>query len=404
MSTPTLKVELDLNGVIIGAALDNTTTGNLDTAVLGPTSPTFSQDISAYARGGSTGRGAQRELDRVEAGTATLVLDNTDGRFTPLLTSSPYYPNILPMRRIRISGVWSAVTYPVFYGFVERWPVTFPGEKDTEVTISIVDGFEMLAAAGVSGDFVQQGSGARVTAILDAVLWPSADRDIDTGTATVPAITLANGNALEHLQAIAHAEGGRFFIGKDGKAVFRQGVEVNPSLSTRTWSDTGLGMSYRDITIDMPKELILNDVHLTRTGGTEQVATDVISQQAFGIRSDSETDIQLASDGAVLTRAQEQVSRYANPVLRIEGLVDNAMGHDLWDRVLVRDINDIVLVIESRTQTEQVSSVEGIAHEFVRDGSWTVTLNVAPSALVTAGILDDATFGLLDSTAILGPG
>lgn len=404
MSTPTLKVELSLNRVISGAALNDPPTATLDTAVLGPASPTFDQNISTYVRGGTTRRGAQRELDRVEAGTGSLVLDNRDGRFTPLLSSSPYFPNILPMRRIRIIATWSAVDYPVFYGFVERWPVTFPGETDTEVTISLVDGFTMLARAFVSGNFVEQGSGARVSAILDAVYWPTADRDINTGTATVPAITLANVSALEHLQQVAHAEGGRFFIGKDGKAVFRQGVEVNPNLSTRTWSDTGTGMSYRDITVDMPDDLILNDVHLTRTGGTEQVATDPLSQQAFGIRSAVETDIQLASDGAVLSRAQQQVARYANPVLRIQGLVDNAMGHDLWDRVLVRDINDIVLVIESRTQTEQVSSLEGIAHDFGRDGSWTVTLNVAPSALVAAGILDDATFGLLDSTAILGPG
>jgi hypothetical protein len=332
-----------------------------------------------------------------------VVLDNRDGRFTPFYSPGAYFPNILPMRRIRIIGTWSSTDYPVFVGYVERWPVTFPGETDTEVTVSLVDGFKLLSLAFVSGDFPEQGSGARVEAILDAVMWPDADRDIDVGTATVPAVTLENVSALEHLQQIAHAEGGRFFIGRDGFAVFREDVEVNPDLSTRTWSDTGAGMSYRDVVIDCPDDLILNDVHLTRLGGTEQIAVDLTSQAEFGIRSQAETDIQLASDGAVLSRAEQQVTRYANPVLRIEGLVDNAMAHEFWDRVLSRDINDIVLVIESRTQTEQVSSVEGIAHEIGRDGTWTVTLNVAPSALITAGILDDATFGLLDSTAILGP-
>jgi hypothetical protein len=271
-----------------------------------------------------------------------------------------------------------------------------------ETTVSLVDGFKMLAQVFVSGNFIQQGSGARVTAILDAVGWPTADRDIDVGTATVPAITLDNISALEHLQQIAHAEGGRFFIGKDGFAVFREAVEVNPDLSTRTWADDGTGMSYRDIVVVLDDSLILNDVHLTRTGGVEQIAEDLFSQNEFGTRSSAEQDIQLATDGAVLTRAELQVSRYANPVLRIEGLIDNAMQHEFWDRVLVRDINDIVLVKESRTQTEQVSSVEGIAHSIGRDGTWTVTLSLAPSALVTAGILDDATFGLLDSTAILG--
>jgi hypothetical protein len=293
-------------------------------------------------------------------------------------------------------------TYDVFVGFVEGWPVQFPGDTDMETQVTLVDGFKMLSLAFVSGDFVQQGSGARIDAILDAVGWPTAERDIDVGTATVPANTLENISALEHLQQVAHAEGGRFFIGKNGFAVFREDVEVNPDLSTRTWADNGTGMSYRDIRVVCNDELLLNDVHLARTGGTEQVAVDEVSQTEFGKRSVSETDIQLASDGAVLDRAELQVQRYANPVLRLEGLVDNAMQHGFWDRVLVRDINDIVLAIESRTQTEQVSSVEGISHSLARDGSWTVTLSLAPSALVTAGVLDDATYGLLDSTAILG--
>jgi hypothetical protein len=398
---PTLVVKLDLGGYIGGAILDDSATAQLDSAVLGPTTPTFPLDITPYVREISTHRGAARELERIEAGTGSIALDNRDGRFTPLLASSPYYPFILPMRRIQIIGVVSGVEYPVFTGFVEGWPVTFPGDVDTEVRVTLVDGMKMLAVANVSAGFPQQGSGARIGAILDVINWPTAERDIDVGTATIPAITLANVSALEHIQQVAHAEGGRFFIGKDGKAVFREGVEVNPTLTDRTWADNGTGMSYRDITLDFSDNLILNDVHLTRTGGTEQVAMDLGSQTQYGIRSSLETDIQLVSDSAILDRAEIQVQRYAQPVLRLEGLVDNAMQHGLWRRVLIREISDIVKVVESRTQTSQVSSLEGISHDIGRDGSWTVTLAVAPSSLVFAGILDDPTYGLLDSTAIL---
>jgi len=397
---PTLLVELDLGGYISGAILDDPVTAQLDSAVLGPTTPTYPKDITPYVREITTHRGAARELERVEAGTGSITLDNQDGRFTPFNPASPYYPFILPMRRIRISGIWDT-TYRVFTAFVESWPVTFPGEVDTEVRVSLVDGMKMLAVANISGDFSQQGSGARIGAILDAVSWPAAERDINVGTATVPAITLPPTSALEHIQQVAHAEGGRFFIGKDGKAVFREGTEVNPDISTRTWADNGTGMTYRDVALTFDDNLILNDVHLTRTGGAEQIAADTSSQTQYGIRSSSETDIQLVTDAAVLTRAQEQVLRYAQPVLRLEGLVDNAMKHSLWERVLVRDINDIVKVIESRTATSQISSIEGISHDIGRDGSWTVTLAVAPSSLIVAGILDDPTYGLLDSTAIL---
>jgi hypothetical protein len=401
MSTPTLLVEFETGGLTQGAQLDDPDSAALDSAILGPVAADFDTDITQYVRGGSTNRGAQRELERIEAGTASLVLDNRDGRFTPFYAAGAYYPNILPMRQIRILATWSSTDYPVFQGFVESWPVVFPGEMDTEVTVSLVDGFTMLARAFVSGGFIEQSSGARIEAILDAVAWPEAERDIDVGIQTVPALTLENVSALEHLQQIAHAEGGRLFMGRDGKVVFREDIEVNPDLSTRRWADDGSGMSYRDIVIVCNDDLILNDVHMTRTGGTEQVAVDLDSQAEFGIRSSAETDIQLASDGAVLTRAELQITRYANPILRLESLVDNAMAHDFWDRVLIRDLTDIVLVVESRTDTEQTSSLEGISHEIGRDGSWTVTIAVAPSQIVQAGVLDDASFAQLDSTAIL---
>jgi hypothetical protein len=49
-----------------------------------------------------TRRGKQHELNRSETGTGTLVLDNSDRRFDPTYTSSPYWPNVKPMKRCRI--------------------------------------------------------------------------------------------------------------------------------------------------------------------------------------------------------------------------------------------------------------------------------------------------------------
>lgn len=45
-------------------------------------------------------RGRQTELDVIEAGTHTVALDNRDGKLTPMNTISPYYPNVVPERRI----------------------------------------------------------------------------------------------------------------------------------------------------------------------------------------------------------------------------------------------------------------------------------------------------------------
>ena len=56
-------------------------------------------------------------------------------------------------------------------------------------------------------------------------------------------------------------------------------------------------------------------------------------------------------------------------------------------------------VIETRTQTAQVSTIEGVSHA-VEDMSWVITVNLSPTTVIQAGIWDDAVYGLWDSTFI----
>ncbi|WP_330348176.1 LamG-like jellyroll fold domain-containing protein [Streptomyces sp. NBC_00582] len=74
--------------------------------VLEPDTITWT-DISTFADDQVTGvtitRGASDELSETQPGNATLRLDNTDGRFTPGNTGSPYYPYVERNAPIRIS-------------------------------------------------------------------------------------------------------------------------------------------------------------------------------------------------------------------------------------------------------------------------------------------------------------
>jgi hypothetical protein len=49
-------------------------------------------------------RGRDYELDRTDAGSLSVVLDNSDGRFLPGSVQSPYYPYVKSDRRFRIRG------------------------------------------------------------------------------------------------------------------------------------------------------------------------------------------------------------------------------------------------------------------------------------------------------------
>jgi hypothetical protein len=63
-------------------------------------------DVTAYTdvvQGVAITRGAADELAETQPGTATLILDNADGRFTPGNSASPYYPYVRRNTPVRIS-------------------------------------------------------------------------------------------------------------------------------------------------------------------------------------------------------------------------------------------------------------------------------------------------------------
>jgi hypothetical protein len=69
-------------------------------------------DLTSRARldrGIDIERGRTSEFDTVQAGRCVLTLDNTDGALTPGLASSPYFPNVKPQNRVRITYRDSAV-------------------------------------------------------------------------------------------------------------------------------------------------------------------------------------------------------------------------------------------------------------------------------------------------------
>jgi hypothetical protein len=103
-------------------------------------------DVSQYVelrQGIDIKFGRQDQFAIADANTLKVVLDNADGRFTPGKASSPYYPNVLIGRPIRVKSTrvgGSASTR--FLGFVDDWVLDPSGDTVT-VTAS-----SQLARAG----------------------------------------------------------------------------------------------------------------------------------------------------------------------------------------------------------------------------------------------------------------
>lgn len=185
-------------------------------------------DISPYVRSGSIRRGRQNELDRYEPGVCTLVLSNNDRRFDPTYSSSPYYPYILPMRRMRVTVWFGAVQYVEFTGFIENWPQEYAAQgKEAHVTVTAVDGFKVLAGSTIDEGIeivpALDRTGARLARVLNILEWPLTDRDIDTGNTDCSEGDIGGVNVLDYAQRVAQTERGIGpFMSKDGKITFRE--------------------------------------------------------------------------------------------------------------------------------------------------------------------------------------
>jgi hypothetical protein len=92
-------------------------------------------------------RGRQRALERFSAGRATITLSNDDRALDPTYTASPYYPNVVPMRRIRVRATYAAVTYDVFNGYVDDWAQVYAPPQDAACVIQATDAFKVLQNA-----------------------------------------------------------------------------------------------------------------------------------------------------------------------------------------------------------------------------------------------------------------
>lgn len=305
--------------------------------------------ITGYVRSISIRRGRSYELDRMEAGTAQLTLDNRNRFFDPAYVAGPYYGNLLPMRRLRIWCTWKGVTYYLFHGFVESWPQTWPGGKDAVVSIRCVDGFKSLSLLKLNTSYSAEATGTRIANVLNSVGWPAADRDIDTGSSTVQAATLANASALDHLQQVIESESGRMYISATGALVFldRASKYKGPyNTPIAVYSDETI-RTYQDIAITLDDTQIWNEARVTRSGGTEQTTSDATSIAKFYTRTLVKSSL-VPTDSEALSASQYLVSRYKDPQMRIERMDVTGMGHEpMWAEVLGRELGDRVTVIRT---------------------------------------------------------
>jgi hypothetical protein len=397
MAWPTLTVEIDFVHGPLTALASNTWV-----------------DVTSYVHSFSTRRGRSDALNRVEAGTAVVTLDNSDRRFDPTFTGSPYYPNVVPMRKIRISAVYSGITYRLYTGHIESWPPNWPGGLDATTTISCVDAFKFFASKKLNGAYANEFVNWTIDTWLTSIGWPAADRQLYSAASQIQSGTFVNMPALQHFQNAAEVESGLFFMGADGKATLHNRFYrlTNSLVSAATFDDlAGATLPYLNVSSTYDDSQIWNEARVTRTGGVEQVATDATSQASYFTRTLTR-NLPILTDTEALGLAQWLVGLYALPIFRFTGMtLDGLMDDALWPHILGRAISERITVKQRpppiTTALQQDCYIESIAHDVRSDerGTFWLTRFGLSSAEALAGssfwILQDPVYGVLNSTTKL---
>ncbi len=420
MALPVLKVEIDFaSGPSFGypLVLDSAVFGILDTNTLGDV-PADLVDISANVLRCSTRRGRNRILSNFEAGTATVTLNDPNSDFNPQNPSGPYFGKLLPLRKIRIyaqtefSG--DTVEVNLFSGYITSYDTGFyEGTNETAtVVLQCVDGFRLLnnVATGLTsipGCPAGQLSGARVNAILDFAGFPDSMRTTSVGNSTMQADPSGtNRSILAAIQTVEQSEFGAFFMQRSGKTLFldRDDVAKRADAVPRTYTDLGTPgtFPYESIDFAFDDQLILNDITVTRVGGTPQTVTDQESIDRFFVKSGQRTGLLIQSDQESLDQARTLLDARKDAELRIDSINLNLNADISELNTLVNLTSDIYNLILAEKQMPGGSSIvrelfiQGVQND-ISPSRWIVKLLTA-EPLIQAFILDSSNQGILGDT------
>ena len=236
--------------------------------------------------------------------------------------------------------------------------------------------------------------------------------DQDDGEIIPMGITLG-GTALQAIQQLAYTERGRTFVNGLGRLQIQGSNHDYTSTNSTTvqsiFTDADLSVTPHSAPFSAVSAIQYNDAHLvnqaevTIGSGSGYTASDSTSQATYGIRRQT-YDTWLGSQDQARTYGDIVISQYSEPQLRIESWTVNpyTSASYAFPEILTREISDRVrldLFTDEAYPISQEMLIEQIEHQITPE-TWLTTYSGSPA--VHAWLLEDATYGLLEDTTILG--
>jgi hypothetical protein len=417
--------------------LDDPVNGQLNTGTLGTATAWapltgYLPDGTAILQSVTITRSSTRQqgpLVTYEAGTATITLANSDGRFSPENLAGPYVSGtetqVRPMVPIRVRVTWNGITYDLFSGYVRSWtpPTAQLGPDYDYVVVEATDAFcvlegSVIPATGAVG--AGELSGARISRILAAAGWYDIAQglsDIDPGQSAVQG-TGFGGTALELLRLTADSEIGELYVGGAGQVTFRDRhaplADARSNTVQAVFGDqagaahpAGTELPYTEIQKPDDDTTMANDIQATIAGSSSvQRAQDAASVAKFLFpRSYARSDLILQNDTDALNWASWVLYVSKDDEARFDSMtVQPGTDPDsLFPQVLGRELGDRIQVWRRPPGQAPISKdcfISSITHTATVDG-WVTEWGLRDASRYGSFFtLDNATLGQLGSNAL----
>jgi hypothetical protein len=402
----TLNVSLNFqSGATFGNPfiIGDPVSGVLGVGILADSStPALIADLTDVTRQITIRRGRNVTRDTYEAGNATVRIFDQNGDFNPQNTSSPYYGQLTPLRKLRISAAYAGTTYYLFSGYTTDYAYSYDqAENVGYVDISASDAFRLFNLAAVNtitGQAAGQDTGTRISKILDTVEFPTSMRELDTGDSNTQADPATRRTSLSAIQNCEIVEQGAFYLSAEGNAVFKNRSNTISSAGDASiaFNQTG-GIPYKNLKFAFDDKLIVNQANVTRVGGTTQSHVDLDSVATYFPHSITYSELVAETDADCADIAALYVSTRATTTIRIDemtvDLLDSSvptntiLNMDYFTNVEISNIQPDNSVITKNLQ------IQGVAWD-ITPNRWLGTFTTLEP--ITDGfIIGNTTYGVL---------
>lgn len=350
-------------------------------------------------------RGRSDDLSLFQASRLSLVVFDDGGKYNPLNTGSSLYPNVLPMKPIRVKADFTVglttTTYTLFYGFISS--IEYNADPDNPTArIEAIDLFEWLDKSFPTiGTMTDETAGTIIEQILLAIGWSQTSlRDIDTTGKVVPSFSATGAaSALSLIQDILEVDRGVFYVAGDGVATYKSHATL---AKVETASATITQTAASAMRPSVQAQLIVNGQTVTRSGGVAQTVTDQTSRQMYGQRDGAaiasaylEDDYQANSLAHLIVAERKDPLSPARPVQLV-----CTLNSALWPTALARELSEYITLTDSVYGTAVSGRIDQIVHEWIEKGG----TSLRTSLLVTKKNKTEITIGssLIGATDIVG--